>query len=360
MGFYKGDGDEAPATLAARYYLAVSYIDADKPAEAQTRLEELLPDHAPGSRSQASVHPVSHERVGGGFSRQKGWPRRNTLLEEVLPLQRQVLGAKDADTLQTVCNLAIGYRLQGRLTEAQKLFRGSVDRTPPGARAGTPGHTSEHASTLPRTLLRQGKLAEAGQLWRELLPIDRRELGPTNATTIETFNSLIDVLGAKGEWLQALELLQELIAIQPEDHWHYYRAHAAALAAGQTDRGRKLSADMLARFADSKDPAVCERVAKSFSSVWAANPTSRPLSQSLTGLTTRSPIPVVCTIKGIAEYRLAHYAEAEALLEQARNDPDPDVGCLAAYFCALARQQRGQSAAASLLLEVANHASRKC
>jgi tetratricopeptide (TPR) repeat protein len=344
-------GEEHPLTLKAKHNLAIRYADLGKPAESQQMLEELLPvmrrvlgpEHPITLLARANLASVYIGSKNKVAEAQQIW-------EEVLPLQIAVVGPEHEETLLTMYNLAVCYGRQGQLVEAQKLYEESLSGR---RRVLGPEHpyTVESMRGLARTLSAQGRSDEAEQVWREIVPIMRRVHGPAHEETRDAIGTSANLQGAKGDWLQALEFFQELITLKPDDHSHWYRAHAAALAAGQTNRCRELSAGMLTRFANSQDSNVWRRVAKSL-----LLSSDRPSDlETAFALASRAyepnPNSAGRMVKGIAEYRRAHYAEAEALLEPPPTDATPTLGW---YFCAMARHQQGKTTAARTLLEDAN------
>ena len=108
-------------------------------------------------------------------------------------------------------NLAVLLEDQGKLNEAEPLFRESLE----GSRR-TLGDT--HPSTLTSInnlgslLLAQGKLSEAELLLREALEVKRRTLGDTHPSTLASINNLASLLQAHGKLDEAEPLYRQAVS----------------------------------------------------------------------------------------------------------------------------------------------------
>jgi len=183
----------------------------------------------------------------------------------------------------------------------------------------------------------------------------RDRLGPTNETTLNFIRATARRCGRLGAWTNTLELYRTLLAAEPDDHSHWYFAHAAALSTRQMDRCRELCTGMLARFAGSQDPVVCQRVALSLS-FSTDRPSDLEIALKLADRGVKGGLDWSWSraTKAAVEYRLGDYDRAGELMKEFLNDGDPTLSCLAAYFYAMVRQQQGETADARLLLEDAN------
>ncbi len=389
-------GSEHPLTLRASYNLAIGYMDLGKPEETRRLLEELLPvmrrvfgpEHlrtliAEGTlpiaerrekslqeiqkqyeellpvvrRVAGAEHPCTLRVMGslvGVYQAQEQWAKAKPAAEELVRIRERVLGTNHPATLSARLGLIWNHLKQGDLAEAQ---RSSEEFIPISRRELGGDHfiTLVAMHNLASIYSRLGKQDEAQKLRLGFLADERRVFGPADRDTLNTVGALVSHCGSEGDWSRALAYCRELIEAEPDSHWHWYRAHAAALVAGQADLSRELAAGMLHRFGTNRDAEVRERVAKSLLlssdrhvDVEAAFALMSAAYQE------NQDSPWFRMGKGIAEYRRAHYAEADTLLEQPRNSPELRVSCLADYFLAMVRHQQGEAVAARSLLETAN------
>ena len=70
------------------------------------------------------------------------------------------------------------------------------------------------------------------------------------------------VRGRCGRFKEADADLARSLDLEPDDHWAWFNRAALLLYLGETERYRTLCRQMADKFADSTDPAVCERTAK--------------------------------------------------------------------------------------------------
>ena len=135
-------------------------------------------------------------------------------LEEAEPLYRRglesrerVLGEEHPDTLTSVNNLGILLRAQGKLEEAEPLYRRGLE-----GRERVLG--GEHPSTLTSVnnlgglLESQGKLAEAEPLYRRGLEGRERVLGEEHPDTLTSVNNLGSLLESQGKLEEAEPLFR--------------------------------------------------------------------------------------------------------------------------------------------------------
>jgi len=247
--------------------------------------------------------------------------------------------------------LALVLEAQGRLAEAEATHRDDL-LMEQRLRPDDPTNLSISANNLARVLRVQGKLAEARTSLLEALEFSRVH---SDAKPPRLITSLASLEARLGNWSNASALYQTLIETEPEDHTVWCRAHTAALAVGQVDVARQLCQGMLSRFSDTEDPTICERVARSvLLSPDGSSDLDRALELANRAFKTNSTSPWVRSAKGMAEYRLEHYATAAELLEPTRADRDSNVGCLAGYFLAMSLHQQGDTEAARTVLKETN------
>ena len=112
---------------------------------------------------------------------------------EMLAKQRETLGATHPDTLQSMNNLARLLQDQGKLSEAEPLFRDAL-RLRRETLGETHPDTLQSMTNLARLLQAQGKLREAQPLFREALRGRRDVLGKEHADTLTSMTQLAQLL----------------------------------------------------------------------------------------------------------------------------------------------------------------------
>ena len=114
-------------------------------------------------------------------------------------------------------NVAVMLRDQGRLAEAEALYR--VDLAAERAKGGDRAFNTLGAlNNLASNLRQQGKLAEAEPLFREVLAAAREVLGNDTVNTMQTAGNLGQVLLAQGKLAEAEPLLVEAVAWWRKDN----------------------------------------------------------------------------------------------------------------------------------------------
>jgi len=207
-----------------------------------------------------------------------------------------------------------------------------------------------------------GVLAEEGAAPRDMAPlfeegsrIARERLGPDSQANIWLLRRLAYCYGSTGDWNKALELYRQLIHLSPDDMELWWSAHVAALAAGNMEICRELSAGMLARFGNSRNPWVLYAVSyEVLLSSDRPDHTERATELSTWALSMVPYHSWFQIVRGAAAYRTSDYTGTETFMEQALKDGDPGARCAATYFTAMARQHQGETESARELLKEAD------
>ncbi len=122
--FRKVRGPEHPDTLTSMQNLANSYEAAGKLDEAIALKEKTLESRR---KVQGSKHPdtlITMYSLGNSYSSATDrWEEALALWEESLASMREVLGTGHRNTIRVMNNLAQAYRVDGRLADAEGLYR---------------------------------------------------------------------------------------------------------------------------------------------------------------------------------------------------------------------------------------------
>eukprot|EP00808_Paulinella_micropora_P005050 g73321.t1 len=128
--------------------------------------------------------------------------RRPSLCTAVLCKDRRRLGAEYPSTLTSVNNLGLLLEQQGKLAEAEPLYRRALQGQEKTLGAEQPG-TLTSVNTLAGLLYQQGKLAEAEPLYRRALQGQEKTLGAEHPGTLISVNNLGVLLKQQGKLAQA-------------------------------------------------------------------------------------------------------------------------------------------------------------
>jgi tetratricopeptide (TPR) repeat protein len=129
----------------------------------------------------------------------------------VLAGKEKALGPDHTSTLETVNNLGLLYRAQGRLAEAEQMY----ERALAGCeRALGPDHTStlETVNNLGLLYRAQGRLAEAEQMYERALAGCERALGPDHTSTLDTVHNLGLLYNDQSRLAEAEQMYERALA----------------------------------------------------------------------------------------------------------------------------------------------------
>eukprot|EP00808_Paulinella_micropora_P021732 g10204.t1 len=129
--------------------------------------------------------------------------------------REEKLGATHPDTLATVYNLANLLSGQGKLAEAEPLYRRALAGQEEKLGATHPS-TLTTVNNLALLLYDQGKLAEAEPLYRRALAGKEEKLGATHPSTLTTVNNLALLLYDQGKLAEAESLYRRALAGKEE------------------------------------------------------------------------------------------------------------------------------------------------
>ena len=158
-------------------------------------------------------------------------------------------------------------------------------------------------------LAKAGKLAEAEEPVSTLL-------AQANDQVAQLLMLRASLRAQAGRFQDAVGDLEQVIQINPSNHWPWFILTPLLIQTGETTKYRTQCKEMLRRFYDTTDVAVAERVAKSclllpsaldpVDSIRAAE-----LADNSVALTKRGELrPYPRMTKGLAEYRRGRFARA--------------------------------------------------
>ena len=228
---------------------------------------------------------------------------------------------------------------------------------------------------------RDGKLAEAESAWREELALEQKLWESNVARWDGTVRQLADLLVSEkktddveklyatvltpdfvkqtesagflrnrgtffaqhGRWKEAAADYTQVIALTPTNHFDYYVLAPLLVQCGDLGAYQNLRSNMLARFADTTEAMVAERMAKACL-ITSGSEKDLATAGKLAdfAVTKDKSFPWYRLAKGMAEYRQGHFAIAQEHLLLAEASPIPYLSASAELVLAMSQQQLNQ------------------
>ncbi|MCB1032478.1 MAG: serine/threonine protein kinase, partial [Acidobacteria bacterium] len=137
--------------------------------------------------------------------------RAKSLRERVLSIREELLKPGDPLISETLNDLALVLRQQGRLDESEALLRRALSYRP--ARKGEENLELQIVNNLATLLQDQGRYEEAEPLFRQALEAKRRLLGEDHPSVARALNNLALLLLHRKAFDEAEEMLGEALAV---------------------------------------------------------------------------------------------------------------------------------------------------
>ncbi|KAF8756665.1 Mitochondrial translation optimization protein [Rhizoctonia solani] len=167
-------GQDHPDTLKTMHGLAWTLYLEEKYEEAEPLLTAVV---ASRKKVLEEDHPDTLESLddlASIYELQGHLVKAEQLKVVVLATRKRLLGEDHADTLEGMNNLAHTYRKQDRLAEAEQLYK---------------------TCCLAQTYDNQGQLAKAEELYKAVLVLQKRVLGDDHRDTMVTMHNLAQTYG---------------------------------------------------------------------------------------------------------------------------------------------------------------------
>jgi len=169
------------------------------------------------------------------------------------------------------------------------------------------------------------------------------------------YNALGEIYGRRGEWPAAIRNFTRSITADPTNHLAYHCLAPLLVQTGDLGAYRKHCERVLSQFGETTDPAVAERMAKDC--LMLPPPAAslvrfaKMADTAVAAGPTNSSWPYYEFVKGLAEYRLGHFASVlEWLRKVAAQEGVPARTAQADATLAMAEFQLGQTNAARATL----------
>jgi serine/threonine protein kinase len=202
-------GSDHPETLVAEMRLGSVFWNAFKFSEADAILCKSIEK---SRRTLGPDHPQTLSTtlyLASVLKSQGRWVEGEQLARNSLPAVRRVFGPEHIETITAINILGQLLREQGKLDEAGDLFEQCIEIGRGIQGREYPTKLLDCTDSLARLRLAQGRLSEAEELFRGNWKTASNMLGPEHRFTLLEGNNLAVVLTAQGKWDEAERLLQQ-------------------------------------------------------------------------------------------------------------------------------------------------------
>lgn len=265
------------------------------------------------------------------------------LLEEELEMEQRVLGPESGTTQSTRETLA-------RLTEHGENSRKA---------AGTQQRPQDiELSALDRAIegaLTHGDYSQALRRLADEIQAEQVQLGPTNEQTLQTVRQLADLSGCVADWAGSVRQMRVLMELPGCDLVVLRGCAVAALLDGDERSYREICARVLSEYGATTDAHEADMAAKVCLLIPdAVADLQRAIRLANVAAAEQPDLAWYRLVKGMAEYRAGHAAEALRWLDEPASDDDPRIASLAGLFSAMARHRLGEGDQARAALSAAS------
>ncbi|KIK58450.1 hypothetical protein GYMLUDRAFT_45309, partial [Collybiopsis luxurians FD-317 M1] len=170
--------------------------------------KQMIGEHHPDTLTSMAELAMTYHRRGKPEEAEK-------LVEEVLLLRRQVIGEHHPDTLTSMNNLATTYHHCGKLEEAEKLGEKVLLLRKQVIGEHHPD-TLTSMNNLAMTYRHCGKLEEAEKLGEEVLLLCKQVVGEYHPDTLTSMGNLAATYLACGKLQEADKLGEEVLLLQKQ------------------------------------------------------------------------------------------------------------------------------------------------
>jgi tetratricopeptide (TPR) repeat protein len=210
------------STMGEVYVALGLYDPANSLLEQALARQQALPSPDPADLADTL------DRLGALTHDLRDMVRSEEYSRRALDLRRQAFGDQSAQVAESLVNLAIAVRGNGRLAEAETLYGQGVAllRRLFGTGDARLGWALFHHAWA---LHQQGRVDEAEPLYVEAAELQRRLLGTTHPDLRDTLNSMAGVYYHRAQYARAGEVWQEALDISRRLHGDGHTATARAL-----------------------------------------------------------------------------------------------------------------------------------
>jgi serine/threonine protein kinase/tellurite resistance protein len=276
-------------------------------------------------------------------------PEAHAVLKAAISIQRKMLGEDYPDTLSSLGSLGLILEGEGQWAEAEKVHREALALRRNRAGDDDLGTLWEWGE-LAHVLMAQKKYGEADQLLNEVLtPAFVRE--PSSADLLVQRG---DLMGRQGRWQEAAADAALLLEYQPAEHYRYHVLAGLLAMSDNRPAYEQLCQKILAKFANSTNAYIAERMASDCLLLTNAGVDLRLVDDLATTAvnvgTDDNAMAYFQACKALSNYRLGRFPEAVTWAEKLPKSSHPFAQAKADAVLAMADWRLGQKEPARAIL----------
>lgn len=309
-------------------------------------MERLKEEH--GEDHPATLNAMNN--LGVAMRHQAKFREAEPLLRRALEGRRKFFGEQHELFASSLQNVARCIADQHQYAEAEVLFRRALTLQRKLKGEGDPAVVALFGEVV-SMLTEQEKFAELDEFFRSSLSPGK----DNGAGQLELLRQRVASLARRGRWPEAAADAAALVRLRPDDHLHYHTLAPLLVRAGNAEAYRALCETILAKFGETKDVFVADRMAKDC--LILPHPgldlakVGRLATLAATGGANHPAAPFFQVCRAMAEYRQGNFADAVTWATKAKATPFPYAAAEAWAVLAMAQARLGNSAEARGALE---------
>lgn len=341
-------GDDSSATLETYSSLAKVLQREGKRTEAEAVWREAL---ARGSNAWADIHTerlYAMRGLGESLESQGKWPEAEEVWRESLLRWRKKEGIEGQQSMYTLRKLGLALKAAQKWPEAESVFREALNIS--RKKGDEDSEALVDLERMVRALTAQKKFVEAKQLLDGILT----PAFVIKPESVDLLASRVTVMGRQARWKEAAVAAALAVEIQLTDHYRYHTLAGLLAMVGDRPAYEKVCQRMIAKFSDSTDPYVLERIAQD----WLLLPNSgadlalmdKLADKAVTLGRGRDGFPYFQACKAMSHYRLGNHSEAVVWGERVAKSSAHFAQAKACAVMAMAHWQLGRTNEALAML----------
>jgi serine/threonine protein kinase len=342
-------GNENADVATSLSHLADVYRHYQRPTEAEPLARESLAIREK-LFGKESLEAAASLRVLSILMGDEGkWSESEAMAQEVLAIRRKQLGPEHQLIAASLADVAWAAGHQGKLDEVESLQREAVKMQRKLLGDSHPASV-DSLQNLYETLESEGKSAESQQILNDALTPSLKKQ-PSSAKLLAL---LAGRLARQERWSEAATNAALAVEYQPGIPDYYHLLAPLLVITHNQPAYEHLCQNIIATFADTKNPYVADRMAKDCLLLPDSGVNFQQVDKLVdTALAAGSgdpSMPFFQTCKALSEYRLGHFAEAIKWGEKPLDSAPIYAQAHACAVLAMAHWQLGQKNEARTML----------
>jgi eukaryotic-like serine/threonine-protein kinase len=333
-------GDDSAATLETFASLAKVLQREGKRSEAESMWREALAIGRKVWKDDDLERLYALRGLAECLDSQAKWPEAEELWRESLFLWRQRGGTEEQQSMYTLRKLGVCLECARKWPEAESIYREAL--TTSRKKGNEDPDALIDVDRLVRALTSQKKFVEAQQLLDGILT----PAFVARPVSVYLLIDRVDVMGRRGRWREAAADAARALEHQLTEHYRYHTLAALLAMAGDRPAYEQACKKLAAKFADSKDPYVSERIAQDFLLLPDSGADlmlmDKLADSAVTAGAGTDGLPYFQACKAMSQYRLGNFSEATEWGQKAVGSSTGFAKAKAHAVVAMAHWQLGQ------------------